>query len=508
VRHCIVGLTLGVALAVVFLLSPTVTASPPDSPQASDVMGRSNNPPTSTQTPATQSLSTPAQMTSRIMRVAMMATATFTAVTTRTSTAKPTATLKPPPAPTPKPIPSPPPKKHKPTIGYWHTQGLWIVNSTGHHIRLAGVTWDGMQNYDFVPAGLDFQHYTVILKEIKQLGFNVIRLPLSDELVERNPIVRQGLRANPDLVGLHALQVLDRIVAAAKRLGLRIILDNHKSLAGTKRDINKLDEPLWYTRTFSEARWIADWVKLAKRYRGNPTVVGFDLRNEPHDDGPGPWTLNTYLHGGATWGPYRGHDNPATDWRLAAERAGNAILSINPHLLIFVEGVTLWPDSTQPYGVEAYWWGSILRGVARYPVVLKVPHQLVYSPHEWGPRKWPLPTFNKHTSYRTLAWQFYHNWAFILNPHARYAAPIWLGEFGTCNTSVRCVSNRKPGSQGQWFQILIRYLKHHPYIGWAFFPINGTNSINHRADNGLLDPRWKHPRVPQLVRMLRSIEHP
>src|SRR5258708_9682576 len=60
---------------------------------------------------------------------------------------------------------------------------------------------------------------------------------------------------------------------------------------------------------------------LAGRYRGNDAVVGADLSNEPQ--------------GAATWGD----DNPATDWRLAAERAGNAILDVNPDWLIIVEGI-------------------------------------------------------------------------------------------------------------------------------------------------------------------------
>ena len=43
---------------------------------------------------------------------------------------------------------------------------------------------------------------------------------------------------------------------------------------------------------------------LAQHYRGNDTVVGADLYNEPHSP--------------ATWGD----GNPATDWHLAAETAG------------------------------------------------------------------------------------------------------------------------------------------------------------------------------------------
>jgi len=60
-------------------------------------------------------------------------------------------------------------------------------------------------------------------------------------------------------------------------------------------------------------------------------VIGADLHNEPH--------------GPATWGS----GDVATDWRLAAERAGNAILKVNPDWLIIVQGV-------QEYQGDTYWW--------------------------------------------------------------------------------------------------------------------------------------------------------
>src|SRR5919198_985739 len=80
-------------------------------------------------------------------------------------------------------------------------------------------------------------------------------------------------------------------------------------------------------------------------------LSGIDLHNEPHDQ--------------ATWGD----SNRATDWRLAAERAGNAVLRVNPHLLIFVEGV-------QFYDGDNYWWGGNLEGAAAAPVRLAVPQRL------------------------------------------------------------------------------------------------------------------------------------
>ena len=59
-----------------------------------------------------------------------------------------------------------------------------------------------------------------------------------------------------------------------------------------------------------------DWKMLAQRYAGNTTVIGADLHNEPHAEGTNPAAT------GACWGC----GDTARDWRLAAERAGNAIL--------------------------------------------------------------------------------------------------------------------------------------------------------------------------------------
>src|SRR5205085_516327 len=108
---------------------------------------------------------------------------------------------------------------------------------------------------------------------------------------------------------------LDAIVSYAHRIGLKIILDDHRSRASRPQNVNALVEPLWYSLYYSQNDWIRDWETLARRYRGNDAVIGFDLRNEPHTGGPGPWNHHAYLFQGSTWGPYQGYDNPATDWR-------------------------------------------------------------------------------------------------------------------------------------------------------------------------------------------------
>lgn len=386
--------------------------------------------------------------------------------------------------------------------GYWHTQGNRIVNDQGQPVRIASVNWFGMENRFFVPAGLDIQPLVAIMARVKSLGFNTIRLPFSNQVVEQNPVVTAHLDANPDLKGLHALDVLDRIVAAAGNVGVRIILDDQRSAAGTQPEYSGL----WYTSHFPESAWLADWKLLTQRYAGNPTVVGVDLRNEPHTGPPGPWTLKAYLAQGSTWGPYKGVENPATDWRLAAERGGNAVLSVNPHLLIFVEGLQLYPEVGQPNGIDSYWWGGILTPARQYPVQLAVRHQLVYSPHEYGPLKWQMAWFGPKMTFSSVQGIWEQHWGYLEKSSFPQEAPIFIGEFGTCGNSAKCVSDRAPGSQGMWFSYLVEYLREHPEIGWSFWALNGTNHVGAVTAQYILRPDWKSLRLPKLVNTLRDLE--
>ena len=436
----------------------------------------------------------------------------------------------------------------KPPYGWLRTQGAWIVEASDPSckVRLFGVTWYGMQSTTFTLAGLDFKPYTAILQEIANLGFNSIRIPLSDQLVKYNSKIKispKWMRAQntKDLPrNCHPLYLLNKVVAAAGRLHLMIILDNHFSAArkasdvanhvGIRHDVvRKNTEPTWASDGYTTKQWIDDWLTLAKWYQKNPTVIGFDLRNEPHTDhSHSYWSLNDYLTRGATWGPC----TPAlcgtaskkwkasSDWVTAAEKCGDAIQKVNPHLLLFVEGVQLYPDPKEKHGVEPYWWGSILKGVATDPIKFTLPNQLVYSPHEWGPWKCCglVGEFGSKTTYASVVKIFTANWAYILTDPS-VQAPIWLGEFNTCNspqphtrwtyaikTANACVYGKKAGSEGQWFQILIKFLQKNPEIGWCYYPLNGTNVLNETSSNSILNSRWTKPRLPSLMSALKSIE--
>ena len=138
---------------------------------------------------------------------------------------------------------------------------------------------------------------------------------------------------------------------------MRVILDRHRPTAAGQ-------SALWYTAATPESTWISDWRMLAQRYAGNTTVIGADLHNEPHAEGTNPNAT------GACWGC----GDPARDWRLAAERAGNAILAVQPNWLIFVEGVScpsgglsnVW-DGDPSNDEDCGWWGGNLSKAGPVP---------------------------------------------------------------------------------------------------------------------------------------------
>ena len=189
------------------------------------------------------------------------------------------------------------------------------------------------------------------------------------------------------------------IVTYAGEEGLKVILDDHRSEAGESAEANGL----WYTSTYTSQDWVNDWVTLAKMFASDPTVIGFDLRNEPHTPAG-----DTYAEG-ATWGT----GNTATDIRLAYEQAGNAILAVDPDALIFCEGISEYPDASSSTGYDTTWWGGDLQGVAQYPVVLSSPGHVVYSAHDYGPDLFQQTWFNSSTTPASLdaVWNMY--WGYI-----------------------------------------------------------------------------------------------
>jgi endoglucanase len=77
--------------------------------------------------------------------------------------------------------------------GYWHTDGNQILDSNNVPVRIAGVNWYGFENHHQVVQGLWIQDYHTVLNSIKNNGYNTIRLPFSNQMVE-SPIIPDNIQ--------------------------------------------------------------------------------------------------------------------------------------------------------------------------------------------------------------------------------------------------------------------------------------------------------------------------
>jgi len=337
--------------------------------------------------------------------------------------------------------------------------------------RLTGVNWFGFETGNFVPHGLWTRDYKSMLKEIKDLGFNALRLPWCNDMLTATPngiqINASGVDAytgqaglNVDLQGLTSIQVMDKILDECQRLGLKVILDNH-SLAHDGHS----NETLWYSSTYSEAKWIQDWTFLVDRYKNNTTVVAADLKNEPHGN------TGSGMKPPATWG----YDEPGygtTDWRRASITAGQAILAVNPNIIVVVEG-------TEQYGTDYTWWGGNLAGVADYPITTsEIPAKnLWYSAHEYGPEVYNQSWFSAADFPDNMPAIWAKHFWFI---HDQNIAPLFFGEFG-----IKEESAANPDSVAyKWFTKFMEQTGKTSH--WAFWCMNPNSGDT----GGILKDDW------------------
>ena len=327
--------------------------------------------------------------------------------------------------------------------GPLRADGSKLIDADGREVHLSGVNWFGMETGTFAPHGLWARSLDSMLDQIVQAGFNAIRLPYTNQLFDPGSTPNGiNLQLNSDLEGLTGLQIMDQVIERAGARGLKVILDRHRPTADAQSE-------LWFTDKVSEQRWIQDWVMLAARYRGNATVIGADLHNEPH--------------GPATWGD----GNASTDWRLAAERAGNAILESNPDWLIIVEGI-------EHQGNDWYWWGGNLSMAEQYPVRLSEPDKLVYEAHDYGPEVNAQKWFQTPDFPNDLPSVWTQHWAYLQMDNV---APVLLGEFG----------GRSVGQdpEGVWQRSLVSFLRQNDisYTYWSWNPNSGDTG-------GILEEDW------------------
>jgi len=193
-----------------------------------------------------------------------------------------------------------------------------------------------------------------------------------------------------------ALQHLDRLLPVCRELGIKVCIDLHTPPGGRDPDsVYRMFRQKQFQETF-----VRVWEKMARRYRDESAVWGYDLVNEPVE-GLVPDGL--------------------LDWRALAELTARRIRRIDPHHAIIVEPV--------PWGVpEGLDWLE----------PLDVPG-VVYSAHMYMP--FPFTHQGIHgnpagVSYPgQIAGRYWDKQALrealrpVIEYQKDYQAPIYIGEF-------------------------------------------------------------------------------
>jgi endoglucanase len=342
--------------------------------------------------------------------------------------------------------------------------GTQILDGTGRPIHLRGVSWFGFETESHAVHGLHARAYGALLDQMQAIGVNAVRLPFCPPVLRGAKPSGIDYTRNPDLAGLDALGVLDRIVQAADARGMYVVLDHHRP------DCKRIS-PLWYTLSYSEAEWIADLVFVARRYAALPHFLGIDLKNEPH--------------GMATWGL----GVPARDWNRAAERAAAAVLQAAPDLLIFVQGVGSNRVCTSE---TAHWWGGDLEAVDCFALEIRS-DRLVLSPHTYGPNVYLQPYF--------LAEDFPANLPPIWEQHFGRFAPeraLVLGEFGSAYGAFG------DPREVAWFEAFVPWLIQRGVTHTFFWSWNPNSSDT----GGLLQDDWQTLHQGKLALLQRLWDSP
>ena len=110
---------------------------------------------------------------------------------------------------------------------------------------------------------------------LRKIGLNSVRVPFNYRLL--TPEDRPGVWLDEGFV------LLDRVIGWCREEGLWVILDMHCAPGGQTG--TNIDDswgwPSLFESAESQARTIEVWRKIAERYRGEPTILGYDLLNEP-----------------------------------------------------------------------------------------------------------------------------------------------------------------------------------------------------------------------------------
>jgi endoglucanase len=299
-----------------------------------------------------------------------------------------------------------------------------IVNAAGHPVMLRGTCvggWMNMENFIngypgdesgvreamtqvlgsrkaefFFDRMLDYVLAEDDIRFMKECGATVVRLPLNYRHFERDD--------EPFHYTKRGFARLDQALQWCTKYGLYAILDMHAVQGWQNTDWhcdNSSRQTLFWNHTLFQDRFVKLWEEFARRYKGNTTIAGYNVMNEPVTN--------------ARFGRFTTQYSP--NWSIINEvyrRVTDSIRAIDPDPIVFLEGDYF---SSRFAGFEP-----------------PFADNLVYSSHNYtaagfGPGSYP-GTFND------VEWNLAKQEELFANHEGsrfarRHNVPLWVGEFGS-----------------------------------------------------------------------------
>ena len=394
-----------------------------------------------------------------------------------------------------------------------HAVGSRLYDKDGNEVWLTGANWFGFNCSENCAHGLYATDVDDFLSSVADHGINIIRFPISttllkswmegkphevssvqasfippvDEEGEDGTITKAGTygNINKDFVLedgktlKNSMEIFDIIMEKCKKYGLKAFIDIHSP----DENNSGHDYELWYGKAgITTKDWIDTLVWIADKYSNDDTLLGYDLKNEPH--GKRGYKGDSCPDTIAKWDGSTDENN----WAYAAKCCADAILAVNPNALIMIEGVEQYPITEKGYTYDTpdiwepksedektwygAWWGGNLRGVKDFPVIPESgTSQIVYSPHDYGPSVYAQTWFDKDFTTETLLDDYWRaTWAYI---NENDIAPLLIGEWG---------GHMDKGANQKWMELLRDYMIEH-HINHTFWCLNPNSGDT----GGLLD---------------------
>lgn len=308
--------------------------------------------------------------------------------------------------------------------GFLSVSGRAIVDSSGKPILLRGVNYPSYANDPYGSPSPMVSDYAFLASK----GFNVVRLPISWELLEPEPGIFDSS---------YLYTSVGRAVQWAKTYGLYIVVDMHQynwaqrfggsgipnwaveKYPATEQGLRRAISDFW-VNTGLQDDFANVWRAVARAYANEPAVAGWDILNEP-------WiytSINPNLNASYVDAFYL--------------RVINAIRQVDQNHIIFIE----------PANMQTLKLASV--------------ENIVWSPHFY-----PLSFAARYTHQNASVLE-----ADLEGKYEKFVVeagnPMWIGEFE---------AYMPDGSAGKWLED-VKSLFDKYQVGWAWWAFEGQwNSI-------------------------------